>query len=410
MQKITLVIVLFFSLQAGLSAVDFYDGRIKLTINERNGRFSLHYMTDVDKKKYEPLFWDKDRKTSFLSVYIDGTEYRLGDASGFQVFLRGSEHKPLLAFESPLLSITEEFSFIRTASSGLSNGVRIDIKIQNWGDKRRDIGSRLLIDTSLGEANTPNFRTDSRPIEKELIIDRTSQEQWWVSNNGRYGLMGSIFVEGIDPPDFLHFANWKRLYGVNFKPEYVPGRNFNALPFSIRDSAAAYYLDTRPLERWQIASYTVLLAAEDKYGFEIKKDMPSIMYETIYNVPDTKIAILNGAQLGAQGAQDARDTIVTSNQQQQQQQMVSPQLQGYPQYAPAPPSSTQSPAETQASRGGILLPIGPIRVDLMTLRELIYKVDSHIYFGTPISEEELRGMEMAIGRLRSKYGGIFSPY
>jgi hypothetical protein len=69
---------------------------------------------------------------------------------------------------------------------------------------------------------------------------------------------------------------------------------------------------------------------------------------------------------------------------------------------PATPAAPQKP--------GAILPIGSLRVDLLTLRELIYKIDEYVYFGTGLTEEELRGMEMLIARLRSRYGSVFGGF
>jgi hypothetical protein len=356
-------------------------------------------MNDVDKEKFEPLFWDRDKNTSFLSVVVNGSEYKLGDGGRFKVYLRGTAEKPVLAFESSFLSVTEEFSFIRTASSGVTNGIRIDIKLENWGDQAVDVGSRLLVDTFLGEKTNPNFRTDLRPIEVETIIDHTTQDQWWISRNDKYGIMGSIFVEGIDPPDFLFYANWKRLYGANFKPEYVQGRNFNDMPFSVRDSAVAYYLEVKPLERWQTRKFTVLLAAEDQYGFNVKKDKYSVLNETIIN--NYEFEKEKPAPEVVRKSEPTGDFVIDV----------------YPKNSNTAPLVTNSntsiignSTSPRTPKGSLLLPIGPIKVDLMVLRELMYKVDEHILYGTPISEEELRGMEMSITRIKSRYGGIFSPY
>lgn len=373
------IAIIFYICVNSLYAASYEDGRIRLVLDEAAGRFSIYYMTDVDKKTFEPLFWDRDKKTSFIGVMLNKAEYRMGETLRFRVYLRGTDFRPALVFESPLVRIIVEFSFIRTASSGVSNGVRVDMKMENWGEKSIDIGMRLVVDTFLGEGAKPDFRTNLRAIESELMIDQSERDQWWLSRNNKYGLMGSLFVDGTDPPSSIHFVNWKRLYSATFKPEYVPTRNFNEMPFSIRDSAVCYYLDPAPLEKWESRTWTVLLAAEDKYGFDVKIAEPVIKERiieerVIVQNPDGKI----------------------------------PPLAKPPEpYTPAEPLAAET---TKTKTGVIMLPIGPIRVDLMTLRELIYKVDEYIYFGTAISEEELRGMEMTLIRLQSRYGGMLSPY
>jgi hypothetical protein len=159
-------------------------------------------------------------------------------------------------------------------------------------------------------------------------------------------------------------------------------------------------MDVRPLERWNSRSFTVLLAALDQYGFDVKKDTGTIVYETTINNPMREEIIESIKEQTSPSS--APSQIIIPN-------IVMPS-------APNTPSAPQSPPQNpeadmpRKGRGSLLLPIGPMRLDLMTLRELIYKVDEHIYFNSPVTEDELRGMEATIAKLRSKYGGIFSPY
>ncbi|GMO45871.1 MAG: hypothetical protein Ta2B_27070 [Termitinemataceae bacterium] len=387
-----LIFILFYSTTFSfVNAIDFVDGRIKLSIDEKIGRFSLYYMTDVDKKIYEPLFWAKDKRTSFLSVDVNDKEYKLGESSAFKVVVRGTDKRPVLAYESPLISITEEFSFIRTASSGVSNGVRIDVRVENWGEDKKSVGIRMLIDTFLGEKTNPNFRTDTRPIPSELVINKSSYDQYWVSRNDEYGIMGSVFVDGVDPPDFIHFANWKRLSDARFEAEYVASRNFSIMPFSAKDSAVCYYLSARPMKKWEQASMSILLAAEDQYGFDISKVKVAPSYDSYnsYNVYDAN----------------------TPKEQEVQKEVLQKELSTAIRETQFAENNNGVPMTNNVKRrSNVILPIGPMRLDLMTLRELIYKVDSYIYSGNKISEAELKAMENAIIVLKAKYGSVFSAY
>jgi hypothetical protein len=401
-----LVLILFADVFSNLYAEEYTDGRIKLVIDEKLGSFSLYYMTDVERRLYEPLFWEKDKRTSFLSAYINGKEYRMGHNSEFKMVIRGEKTRPSLVFESRFLSITEEFSFIRTASSGVSNGVRIDVRVESWSPETMNVGVRLLIDTFLGEKYVPPFRTDLRTIGSETIIDKTSPDQYWISRNDAYGLMGSIFVEGTEAPDFVQFASWKRMNASKFRIDYVQGRSFNSTPFSVKDSAVCYFLDVKPMQRWGQRMMTILLAAEDDYGFDGDKMLdrqgqreypqPIIVADSrgVADVPygiNTNQPLAAGATVS--GAAPSSVVPVQSTQTVQSLQ-------------PAQPART---TETVKKRDPFL-PLGSMRVDVMTLRELIYKVDEYIYSGIMPSEEELKGMEAAIAKLKARYGSVFNTF
>jgi len=382
----------------------YEDGRIKYTIDTNRSRFSLYYMTDVDKQRFEPLFWDRDRTTSFLSVSIDGTEYKLGNASLFKSYLRGTKTKPVLAFESKFIAVTEEFSFIRTASSGVSNGIRIDIRIENWSEKPLRVGARLLIDTFLGEKSSPHFRTNLRPVESELEIFRNSEEQWWLSRNDKYGLMGSLNVEGIDNPEMVYFANWKRLYESKFIPDYVQGRSFNSLLFSLRDSAVAYYYEQKTLGRWESAMFTVLLAAEDTYGFDIKS-YPASQVSPVseVSVPASESAryhVSESESVPATGqvSPSAPASSVTGG-------VIQPQAVINP--AAGDSGITTVPLYLKSTVINNQETVRFIRSDLTTLRALVSKIDDYIYYDTPVSEDELRKMEMTVELIKDHYDDIF---
>jgi hypothetical protein len=337
--------LLILALAPKLGAADFSDGRIRLTLHEGSGRFTFSYMNDLSQEKYEPFFVDQDPRTSFFSVMVNDKIYRLGESSAFRARTEESFSNPSFVFESTFLMVSEEFAFIKTAGSSLSNGIKITVTLENRSPRQVDLGLRFLIDTSLGEGSRgdPPFLTDKRAIPSETLVEGGDSDQWWISRNDRLGLMGSISA-GVDKkPDLLHFANWKRLNDVPWKTGYSPGRNFNYLPYSIGDSAVCYYYEPQPVSRGERLTFTILLAAEDEKGF--------VSYPA--GSPNDLSRFL-------------RETVPLS--------------------AGAPPS-----ADSRQS-------------DLILLRELIDRIDLFIAGEIVLSEEELAAMELAISRIKARYG------
>ncbi|MDR2160339.1 MAG: hypothetical protein LBP23_09780, partial [Treponema sp.] len=257
---------------AGLRAAEFVDGPVKLILHEDTGRFSLYHMNDDTTEKFEPLFTAQDPRTSFTGVILNDRSYRLGESPSFRFRLGDEGMHPSLVFQSSFLRATEEFSFIKTAGSSLTNGIRIRITLENTGPREISLGLRFLLDTSLGERDGIPFLTDRRSIESETLIGPGDEDGWWITRKGPVSLMGSI-AAGVDRgPDQVHFANWKRLNEVPWKTGYSAGRNFNYLPYSIGDAAVCYYYEPRLLARGEVLTYTILLAAEDPRGFTARPD------------------------------------------------------------------------------------------------------------------------------------------
>jgi hypothetical protein len=340
-----LFLFFFLSLIApALYAADFADGRIRLSLHEDTGRFSLYYMDDLSRESFAPLFTDQDPRTSFFSLILNDRSYRLGESSAFRLRRGENGLVPSFIFESAFLRVVEDFSFLKTAGSSLSNGIQITVTLENLSPQEVDLGLRFLVDTSLGEGQhgVPPFLTDKRPIDSETQITAKDDDRWWISRNDKLSLMGSISAGVGEGPDQVVFANWKRLNEVSWKINFVSGRNFNYLPYSIGDSAVCYYYEPQPLSRGDTRSYTILLSVEDEKGF------------TAYST---------GA--GDDLSRFLRETVPL-------------------------PSEIPGTDSKQA--------------DIFLLRELINRIDRYVAGEIIITEEDLAAMEIVIARLKARYG------
>jgi hypothetical protein len=344
--------------QAGhVSGAEYVNGRIKLILHETTGRFSLYYLSDLASEKYESFFVDQDPRTSFITVMVNDMTYKLGDSVSFRFRVGGTETKPALIFESSFLSVTEEFSFIKTKNSPEVNGVAITIKAVNSGPREVSAGFRFLLDTSLGEgsARTP-FITGRQSIISETMIEKAAGEKWWISGNERLSLMGSI-SEGVEEtPERVHFANWKRLNETPWKINYTSGRNFNYLPYSIGDSAVSYYFDPGVISRGGERSCSLLLAAPDPAGFTAWRSGSG--GPALADTPDSS------------SAADSRGA-------------------SYPSGAPLVEASAQAEALEQ---------------DISLLREFIARMDADLAGTLFVSDDELDSMEAQIARIKTRYG------
>jgi hypothetical protein len=264
---ISFLILVLFSVFA-LSAADYYDGNIRLSINEKKGSISLYYMTDTNSKRYEPLFYSKEPKSSYISVNLDGKVYRLDQSGGyFRTRTENIDGSPVIIYESQAVTIREIFTLVRTVNSGEINGVNITVVMQNNGKKPISAGLRFLIDTHLGEdRKSIPISTNNQSIEKETIINGTSGETYWVSKGTNLSLMGSIvnpFDQTAKIPDYIHIANWRRLNNVQWNLKFSGKRSFNIIPYSIRDSAVCYYYEPVALEGGETFTYSISLTTED---------------------------------------------------------------------------------------------------------------------------------------------------
>jgi hypothetical protein len=295
---------------------------------------------------YEAFFVDQDPRTSFLSIMVNDRIYKLGETSVFRTRTGGTRQNPAIIFESSFLSVTQEFTFIKTPGSQASNGVRITLRLENRASRQASVGIRLLLDTNLGEGGSqPHFLIDSRPVSSETLIENGGTEERWVSRNNRLSLMGSM-AAGERRPDAVHFANWKRLSDVSWKLAYSAGRNFNYPPYSVGDSAVCYYFNPLPLARGETQDFSLYLSSEDEQGFYIQN---TALGENISRFLTESIALPDTA------------------------------------------SDANTPVDNAVRQS-----------DINLLKELIDRIDGYIA-SESITDEELAAIETVIGRLKIRY-------
>ena len=140
--------------------------------------------------------------------------------------------------------------------------------------------------------------------------------------------------------DSVHIANWKKLSDVTWKASYQPGRNFNFLPYSLNDTAVCYYFEAKPLMQGEKRSFGFSLAINDETGFPRSSPVAAPLPFRT-NIPNTGIS---------------EEAIPAINEE-----------------------------------------------DLEEINKLIDRINAHIESGTA-TDEDLVTLELALNRLRAKYG------
>jgi hypothetical protein len=337
------VLVLF---GASLWALDLTQGRVKLTLHEGIGRFSLSYLTDLKGTAYKPLLVANDPRTTVLSLAVGNKVYRIGDSPEFREAVEKTGDGARFIWTSPFMVVREEFSFVASQGSPLPDGVKIDLAIKNTSEQDLSVGVRYLLDTYLGEASYVHFRTDRiAEISRELTLSRQDRPQYWISplvgDPDGLGLMCMLTGPGISVPDRVVFANWKKLSDAPWAYETSPTRTFSLLPYSVNDSAVSHYFDPRTLARGAETHLVTVLGRYAKAGYTL---------------------------------------------------------------ASAGTSSGASLKETLTATRDISDPVLAARADLSTLDQLIAQVDKKLSDGQGASDDELALMDAVVAELRERSG------
>ena len=266
LKALALSLFLIFSCFNYLSASEITNGYIRLVLNESSGRYLIYFLSHPNTSRYESFFSSEDPATSYATVLMNGKVYRLGGRYFKSKIEKQSNGFPSFIFEGENITVTQVFTPIKSANSKFINGVMITYNIQNTGSEEAATGLRILIDTDLSEKLSNTFLTGEQVVRNETLLEGHSGERFWISRGKNTALMGSI-INPVDQnakaPDFIHFANWKRLNDSPWKIKYVKKRSFTYAPFSINDSAVCYYYDPQVLVPGSEFTYSIVLSTED---------------------------------------------------------------------------------------------------------------------------------------------------
>ncbi len=334
-------------------------GRLKLVLHQGLGRFSL-YLDGI------PLFVDQDPRTSGMSILLDDRVYKLGDSGEFKESSEAAAGGARFTWTSKRLTVTQSFAF--RGAEALS----VAVTIRNNSDRELSVGLRLLLDTYLGEAAFPHFRTDrDREINGEVSYAAQEMPAWLASRSSRssrtpenLGLLMPLRGEGVTTPDRLVLANWKRLSDSPWLYEPVPARSFSELPYSINDSAACLYFGPHLLAAAATRTYELILSGG-------REPSPASAAPA---TAETEPAASPGTPSAALG--------------------------------PVPPAGT-AVAGSGAPSAGTPAPAAPtvklkIEGDLRVLDDLLQKLSQKLESRTPLSAEERSLMEQIIADLKKR--------
>jgi len=264
------MVVIFASTAFGL---EIKDGRIKLIIDEKSGRFSLYYLSDVAKSRYVPLLYAEETRTTYATLSFDQKTYKLGETSDFRVSVaREASGGVRIEYRSSFCVVKQTFTFLKSPGSSMSDGVALDYGIENVSQKDTPIGLRILFDTWLGEKNQTHFTAQSAgPLSGEIALSGDYTDSWIRSSEGGTGTkdVASLQFQLSSPatkPDKVLAANWKRLSDATWDFEFSASRNFTLLPYSINDSAVALYFEPIIVRPGSTKNITAILSqANDGY-------------------------------------------------------------------------------------------------------------------------------------------------
>lgn len=269
-KQVAILVALLLAALSLSPALEMKSGIVKAVIDEGDARVSLYKLVDPAKGRYEPLVFDVDPRTSFLTLSFDGRQAKLGDSGDYRFTVTKTDTGAAIEYRSASCVLVEAIDFVVSNGSALADGFRFTFTMTNSSQADAEIGLRFLVDTCLGEKSSSHFRTDLQPkIAAETGFTPTSGDSWIESMNDKAALMVVLRGSGYAPPDRAVLANWKRLNEEPWLLEPVAGRSFTLLPYSVNDSALALYWQPATVRKGESRKAEIILGVFNENGYPV---------------------------------------------------------------------------------------------------------------------------------------------
>ncbi len=245
MKRSFALLAVIFCLTSAATALDLRSGLVRIATDDLTLRPMLYRLVDIaGKKKYEPIWYSDDPRTSFIVINVDGRIYRMGSSQEYQTSQKTIANGIEIEYRSIINRVTQRIQFASLAGSRVANGFLVEIEVENFTSRDMKIMLKEVCDTWLGEKSGNHIALASNPkVIDEMYLTPDSQEPYIVSP-GEYASVALLF-DSEPRPDAVVIANWKRLSDSKFAYDSSLMRGFTLSPYSINDSALGLYWNER---------------------------------------------------------------------------------------------------------------------------------------------------------------------
>lgn len=179
----------------------------KYTIGTSQGNWNIS--TDDNKPL---LFGHPYPNSSYTTLRIDGLNYMFYTQSYEFDF---SSNTATCIADINGLNVKQEIKFVNNSNTGKKDIVQVKYYIHNTSEVQKTLGTRIMMDTMLGDNDDAPFRVLGQDVTKEREYSGEDVPQAWYAFNSlstpEIIAQGTLYNLASDKPDKVQFANWDRV-------------------------------------------------------------------------------------------------------------------------------------------------------------------------------------------------------
>ncbi|MDC7225040.1 MAG: hypothetical protein PQJ60_14925 [Spirochaetales bacterium] len=221
-----------------LGALTVEKGNFKIVADDETGGFLCYSRLSAD-SPWAPLLVESFT-SSYVQLRLNGVDLLPGESREFSLTFEPSDAGLAVHYEGEGVRLTERLT-IREDYRNTSY-FAWELTLENWGNDVVEAGLKKVLDTAFVRGDT-HFLVLGESVGEERAFEKDGLPPVLLSAGSRPGekLYVRMATAGAGAPDRLLLVNWNRLDREGWDYDPPAGSNFNALPFSINDSALGFY-------------------------------------------------------------------------------------------------------------------------------------------------------------------------
>ncbi|TDX53297.1 cohesin domain-containing protein [Orenia marismortui] len=208
--------------------------------------------------------------SSYTTIKIDGKNYVFGGKTDKRAGKNGNYGELLQAptiknnsiitkYKFDKIIVSQILNLVKSSTTGLPDTVQITYRVSNKDNKDHQVGTRVMIDTMLGENDGAPFRVKNQAITGDNLFSKDEIPSFWQAfdelTDPKVTAQGTIKGPGLTTPEEVYFADWGSLADGLWEFEFNSAEEFLRKGEFELDSATALFWQAKRLKPGETRTY-----------------------------------------------------------------------------------------------------------------------------------------------------------
>jgi hypothetical protein len=208
--------------------------------------------------------------TSYTTFRIDNKNYIFGGKTDKRAGRNGEygelvqepsldNNRIITTYRFNKIVVSQILNFVKSSTTGLPDTLQITYRVTNEDEVDHKVGTRIMIDTMLGENDGAPFRIINQAVTSDSLFLKDDLPTFWQAfdelRDPKVTAQGTIKGPGVTTPDEVYFADWGSLADGPWDFDFKSGEEFLRKGEFELDSAMALFWQESTIKAKETKTY-----------------------------------------------------------------------------------------------------------------------------------------------------------